>query len=94
MKFPTQLRRVAPAARTRRTSRTASALVRAAIPITAVLALVASALVTGATFATVLDLVPTTVPTLLAGWVAAIGLTFALPMLVVRGVVAAIERTH
>lgn len=94
MRYPTQLRQVAPATRTRRVSRTASALVRVALPITAVLALVASALVTGATFATVMDLVPTSVPALLVSWVAAIGLTFALPMLVVRGVVAAIERLH
>lgn len=93
MRFPTQLRRVTPAARTRRTSRIASPLVRAAIPITAALALVASALATGATFATVADLVPTTVPALLVGWAAAIGMAFALPMLAVRGAVVVIERT-
>lgn len=31
-------------------------------------------------------------PTLLAGWVASTGLTFALPLAVVRGIVAVLER--
>jgi len=93
MKYPTRLRRAAPTARTRYGRRTASALVGVAVPITAALSLVASALVVGAAFVVAAELVPTTVPTLLAGWAAAIGLTFALPLVVVRAVVAAVERT-
>lgn len=92
MKYATKLRRAAPAVRTRRGRRTASALVSVAVPITAALALVASALVAGVTFVLAMEVVPTTVPTLLAGWAAAVGLTFALPLFVVRAVVAALER--
>lgn len=62
-----------------------------ALPITA-LVLVAATLLAGATFVAAMALLPTTLPTLLIGWVASIGLAFALPMAVVRGVVAAIER--
>jgi hypothetical protein len=57
-----------------------------------VLALVASALVVGATYAFVVTALPTSVPTLLVGWTVAIGLTFALPLAVVRGAVATLER--
>lgn len=94
MRLATRFRRAAPTTRIRRFTRTVSALVRTALPITTALALVASALLVGAAFAVLADLVPTTVPTILVGWVAAIGVTFALPMVVVRGVVAAIERTQ
>jgi hypothetical protein len=94
MKYATQLRRAAPTVRTPPGRRTASALARVTLPITAVLALVASALLTGATFAAAMELLPTTVPTLLVGWTAAIGLTFALPLVAVRVVVAALERLH
>ncbi|MFC7082236.1 hypothetical protein [Halorussus caseinilyticus] len=93
MKLNTQLRRAGPAARTRR-GRIASKLTRFTLPVATLLALVASALLTGAAFATVADLVPTTIPTLLAGWVAAVGVTFALPLLAVRSVVALLERVE
>jgi S1-C subfamily serine protease len=53
---------------------------------------VGSVLLTGATFAAATELAPTTVPMVLVGWVAAIGLPFALPLVVVVGVVAALER--
>jgi len=91
MKLYTTLRRVAPATRAEH-GRIVSGLTRFTLPVVTLLSLVASALLTGATFATAAELVPMTVPTLLAGWVAAIGATFALPLLVVRGVTAALER--
>lgn len=91
MKLNTKLRQVAPAARTGH-GRIVSGLTRFTLPVAALLALVASALLTGATFVTAAELVPVTLPTLLVGWAAAIGLTFTLPFLVVRGVVAALER--
>ncbi|WP_276299340.1 hypothetical protein [Halorussus lipolyticus] len=91
MKFHTTLRRVAPATRAEH-GRIASGLTRVTLPVAALLALVVSALLTGATFATAAQLVPLTVPTLLAGWVLAIGATFALPLLVVRAAVTALER--
>ena len=56
------------------------------------LALVASALVVGATYAFVVSVLPASVLTLLVGWTVAIGLTFALPLAVVRGAVATLER--
>lgn len=89
---PNLLRRPAPFVRTPHRGgldgRVASLL---AIPITA-LVLVAATLLAGATFATAMALLPTTLPTLLVGWVASIGFAFALPLAVVRGVVAALER--
>jgi len=88
---PNALRRVAPAARTRR-GRIVSGVTRVTLPVATLLALVGSALLTGATFAAAAELAPTTVPMVLAGWVAAIGLPFALPLVVVSGVVAALER--
>jgi hypothetical protein len=91
MKSTTQLRRTAAAVRTRRGPITDHA--RLAIPVAGVLTLVASALLVGATFATAMAVLPTTVPTLLVGWILAIGLTFALPLAVVRGMVALVERT-
>ena len=91
MKLNTKLRQVAPVARAGH-GHIASGLTRVTLPVATLLALVASALLTGAAFATAAEVVPTTLPTLLVGWVAAIGLTFALPLLVVRGVVAALER--
>ena len=91
MKSTTQLRRTAPSVRTRRGPIVGHA--RLTTPVAAALALVASALLVGATFATVVEIVPTTLPTLLVGWVLAIGLTFALPLAVVRGMVAVVERT-
>jgi hypothetical protein len=91
MKLNTELRRVAPTARAEHDG-IASGVTRFTLPLATLLALVASALLTGATFATATALVPATLPTLLLGWVAAIGATFALPLLVVRGVVAALER--
>ena len=62
-----------------------------AVPITA-LVLVAATLLAGVTFATAMAVLPTTLPTLLVGWVVSIGFAFALPLAVVRGVVAALER--
>ena len=91
MKLDTQLRRVAPSTRLRR-GRIAAGLTRFTLPVATLLALVASALVTGAAFAAAADLVAVTLPVLLAGWVAAIGATFALPLVVVRVVVALPER--
>ncbi|MFC4450880.1 hypothetical protein [Halorussus aquaticus] len=91
MKLNTRIRRAGPASRTRR-GRIASGVTRFALPVATLLALVASALLTGVTFATVADLLPMPVPLLLGGWVAAIGLTFALPLVVVRAVVALLER--
>ena len=85
------LRRVAPTARTRR-GRIVSGVTRVTLPVATLLALVGSALLTSATFAAAAELAPTTVPMVLAGWVAAIGLPFALPLVVVGGVVAALER--
>jgi S1-C subfamily serine protease len=85
------LRRVAPAARTRR-GRIVSGVTRVTLPVATLLALVGSVLLTGATFAAATELAPTTVPMVLVGWVAAIGLPFALPLVVVVGVVAALER--
>ena len=58
----------------------------------AVLALVAAALTVGAAFAAAMTVVPTTTPFLVAGWATAIGLTFVLPLAVVRGAVAVLER--
>ncbi|WP_132056743.1 hypothetical protein [Halorussus amylolyticus] len=92
---PNYSRRVAPLVRTPRRrggvgGRVTSTL---ALPITA-LALVVSSLLTGTAFATALAVVPTTVPTLLVGWAASIGFAFALPLAVVRGVVAVVERTE
>jgi len=84
------LRRVAPAARTRR-GRIVSGVTRVTLPVATLLALVGSALLTSATFAAAAELAPTTVPMVLAGWVAAIGLPLALPLMVVV-VVAALER--
>ncbi|MFC4550299.1 MULTISPECIES: hypothetical protein [Halorussus] len=69
----------------------AALVARLALPIT-VLSLVAAALLAAATLATAAAVVPTTVPVLLVGWVASVGLAFALPLAVVRGVVAALER--
>ncbi|WP_135829768.1 hypothetical protein [Halorussus halobius] len=94
MKHAIRLRRTPPAVRARHGRRTDSTLVGVALPITAALSLVGSALVVGAAFAAAAVLVPVTVPALLAGWAAAIGLTFALPLVVVRAVVAALERTR
>lgn len=91
MKLNTQLRQVAPTAHTEH-GPDASGLTRFTLPVATLLALVASALLTGATLATAVELVPMTLPTLLAGWVLAVGATFALPLLVVRGVVAVLER--
>lgn len=91
MKLYKQLRRAAPGRRMRG-GRTVSKRYGHALPVVAALALVGSAVVTGAALVTALPIVPTTVPVLLAGWVAAIGLAFALPLLVVTGVVAALER--
>ena len=91
MKLNTQLRQVTSAARTEH-GPVVSKLTRFTFPVATLLALVASALLTGATLATAAELVPVTLPTLLAAWVLAIGATFALPLLVVRGVVAALER--
>lgn len=91
MKLHERFRRVAPAARTR--YRPASAQFAGhALPVATALALVLSALLAGGLFVTALSAVPTTVPTLLVGWVVAVGLTFALPLVVVRGVVAVVER--
>jgi len=84
------LRRVAPAARTR-CGRIVSRLTRFTLPVATLLALVGPALLTGATFAAAAELAPTTLPVVLAGWVAAIGLPFALPLLFVSAVVAALE---
>jgi uncharacterized membrane protein len=64
------------------------------VPVAGVLALVASTLTIGTTFALAMEVLPTTIPTLMAGWAVAISLTFALPLAVVRGVVAALERTQ
>jgi hypothetical protein len=91
MKRHSQLRQVPAAARTGR-SRIASGITRYTLPVAALLALVASALLTGATFATAADLLPLTLPVLLVGWLAAVGATFALPLVIVRGVVALFER--
>ncbi|UPV75382.1 hypothetical protein M0R89_04775 [Halorussus limi] len=91
MKLNAHLRRVAPSTRLRR-GRIAAGLTRFTLPVATLLAFVVSALVTGAAFATAADLVAVSLPVLLAGWVAAIGATFALPLLVVRGVVALLER--
>ncbi|UPW01456.1 hypothetical protein M0R88_04965 [Halorussus gelatinilyticus] len=93
MKLNANLRRVAPSARTRH-GRIAAGLTRFTLPVAALLAFVVSALATGAVFATAVDLVQLTLPVLLVGWVASIGATFALPVLVVRGVVALLERSQ
>lgn len=91
MKPTKQLRRVAPAPRARG-GRTAPQFAGHALPVAAALMFVVSALVVGGTFAAVVAALPPSVPTLLAGWVAAVGLTFALPLVVVRGVIAVVER--
>ncbi|WP_137284293.1 hypothetical protein [Halorussus salinisoli] len=91
MKLNTRIRRDGPADRTRR-GRIVSGITRFTLPVATLLALVASALLTGAAFAAVAELAPATVPTLLAGWAAAVGLAFALPLVVVRGMVALLER--
>ena len=93
MRTTTQLRRTASAVHTR-SGPVTTGLARLTIPVAGVLALVASAVVTGATFALAMEVLPTTIPTLMAGWAAAIGLTFALPLAVVRVAVAALERMH
>lgn len=91
MKLNAQLRRVTPSTRAR-PGRIAAGLTRFTLPAATLLAFVVSALVAGAAFATAADLVTLTLPVLLVAWVAAIGATFALPLAVVRGVVALLER--
>jgi hypothetical protein len=88
---PNALRRVAPAARTRR-GRIVSRVTRVTLLVATLLALVGSALLTSVTFAAAAELAPTTVPMVLPGRLAAIGLPFALPLVVGGGVVAALER--
>jgi len=91
MKLHAKLRRVTPSTRTR-PGRIAAGLTRLTLPVATLLAFVVSALVTGAVFATAADLVSLTLPVLLVAWVATIGATFALPLAVVRVVVALLER--
>ncbi|WP_158055447.1 hypothetical protein [Halorussus halophilus] len=74
--------------------RTLPNLARRAVPVVGALTLVAAALAAGLLLATALALLPNTVPTILLGWVASIGLAFALPVLVVKAVVAGIERAQ
>ncbi len=91
MKLNPKLRRVTPSARVR-PGRIAAGLTRFTLPAATLLAFVVSALATGAAFATAADLVSLTLPVLLVAWVATIGVTFALPLVVVRVVVALLER--
>ena len=89
---PTRLRRTAPTVRRPRYARLDDGFTDAhALPIIA-LTLLAAVLLTGATLAAVTAVVPITVPTLVVGWAAAVGLAFATPLVVVRGVVALLER--
>ena len=91
MRTTTHLHRTADAARSRRGPVTGG-LARLAVPVAGVLAIVTSALLTGATFVLVMSVLPTSVFALLVGWTVAIGLTFALPLAAVRGVAATLER--
>ena len=89
---PNLLRRPAPFVRTPPRGGFGDRLVSLlAVPITALM-LVAATLLAGVTFTAAMAVLPTTIPTLLVGWVASIGFAFALPLVVVRGVVAALER--
>lgn len=88
-----QLRKAAPPVRATH-GRTLPDLARRAVPVVGALTLVAAAPLAGLLLATTMALLPTTVPTILLGWAASIGLAFALPALVVKTVVAGIEKAQ